>query len=367
MSYVSRTPQPRVLDYITPTQVIDGDQCLWRLGFSCDPATSALNRSGPAAALGTTAHEVMSRLGDPLGFDAVWNEAVSSAADDLNAQWAPAIPPSPENWPGWSLTKVRMKKRWERSPGSPKSARHRTVGEAKSNASMQPPLPWRERWLRHNTLPLAGRPDLVERIEGAVYVVDLKTGLEQAEPTLPQRTQLLLYRELVSAALGESPGFVAVESTRGQRFSFAVDDDEVQEMVRHAVTILNRLSSTGEEGLSDSLATPSAEACGWCSFRPICSPFFDTYDESWPIAHALLFRVRSATECPHGWEVEATVLKPDWRVDEDIHVVGFPFESAPQVGEVWGAANFVGRANSAVAAWNTSLARWRGCDADECP
>jgi hypothetical protein len=364
---MARTPHPRPLEYITPSQLIEGDSCLWRLGFSSDPLTAGLNRSGPAAALGTAAHEVMSRMGEAISFETVWSQAVSRAADDLRVQWAPANPPSPENWPGWSLTKVRMKKLWERNPASTTGTGPRTRDLTKSSGRTEPPLPWRERWLRHKTLPLAGRPDLVERIGGAVYVVDLKTGLDQAEPTLPQRTQLLLYSELVSSTLGETPGFVAVESTRGQRFAFAVDDDEVQGVVGDAVTMLNRLSSPREEGLHESLANPSPEACGWCSFRPICSPFFDNYDETWPIAHALLFRVRSATESQHGWEVEATVLKPLWRHDEEVHVVGFPFESTPQVGEVWGAANFVGRANSALAAWNTSLARWQDSDANSRP
>ena len=357
MNCVSRTPHPRVLDYITPTQVVDGDECLWRLGFSCDPATSALNRSGPAAALGIAAHEIMSRLGDPLGFDTVWNEAVSSAADDLTAQWAPAVPPSPENWPGWSLTRVRMRKLWERSPASVGHKVAPPSGAPQSKHSI-PPLPWRERWIRHGTLPLAGRPDLVEQVDGKVCVIDLKTGLRQSEPNLAQRTQLLLYCELVRSELGLRPTLAAVESTRGQRFTFDVDWEEVQDVVDHAVTKLECLNSGHVDGLAESLATPSAKACGLCPCRPICGPFFNIYDESWPTAHALLFEVRSVAQRVHGYEVEATVLKPRWRANEDVHIVGFPFDSRPEAGEVWGAVDFAGRANSAVAAWNTRVAKW---------
>jgi len=168
----------------------------------------------------------------------------------------------------------------------------------------------------------------------------------------------MLYSELVRSTLGESPTLVAVESTRGQRFSFAVVADEVQEVVNQAIAMLHRLNSAGYEGLNESEASPSAATCGWCAFRPVCGPFFNTYDESWPIAHGLLFRVRSVVQCLHGYEVEATVLKPRWRANEDVHIVGFPFDSRPEAGEVWGAADFAGRANSAVAAWNTRVARW---------
>jgi hypothetical protein len=60
----------------------------------------------------------------------------------------------------------------------------------------------------------------------------------------------------------------------------------------------------------------------------------------------------------HGYEVEATVVQPHWRANEGVHVVGFPFEVKPKTGDLWGIADFTGRANSAVGAWNTRLAKW---------
>ncbi len=357
MTDAGRAPHPNVLPYITPTQVVDGDKCLWRLGFSKDPKTSALDRSGPAAALGTAAHAVMVRVGDPLGFEPVWAEEVACAFGQLQAQWKPAIPPSPENWPGWSLTKIRMKKLWERT-STLKRGSCATPSRTKPAIGIVPPLPWTERWLSHRTLPLAGRPDLVERVDGALCVVDLKTGLEQSEPTPQQRVQLLLYCELVRSILGEVPSLSAIESTRGQRFTFAVDVGDVQEAVNQALTILNLINTVGEDGLSESKASPSEAACGWCSFRSVCDPFFDAYSESWQIAHALLFGVRSAKHGPHGYEVKATALKPNWRFEEEIHILGFPFDREPQPREIWAATDFVGRTSSAVAAWNTTVAKW---------
>lgn len=356
MSYRSRTPHPRPLEYITPTQVIDGDECLWRLGFNCDPATSGLNRSGPAAALGTAAHEVMARIGDPLGFDSVWSEAVSRVSNDLTLQWAPAVPPSPDNWPGWSLTKIRLKKLWERIPSATRSNSKSTLTQSRNLAS--PLLPWRERWIRHRTLPLAGRPDLVERVEDSVLVVDLKTGLQQAEPTDRQRMQLLLYCELVTSELGLRPAFAAVESTSGRRFTFTADEDALESAVDRALTIFDQVNLSGDRGLKESLASPSEAACGWCPFRPVCGPFFNAYDETWAIAHALFFRIQSVATSDHGYEIEATVLRPHWRAGEDVHIVGFPFDPQPCAGDAWGAVDFVGRANSAVAAWNTRVALW---------
>jgi hypothetical protein len=278
---MARTPRPRSLEYITPSQLIERESCLWRLGFGSDPQTATLKRSGSAAALGTATHEVMSRLGEPITFETVWSQAVSRAADNLEAEWAPVRPPSPENWPGWSLTRVRMKKLWERTSTSKEKVSHQAVYGSKAQGSRSVPLPWTERWLRHSSLPLAGRPDLVEMEDGEVRVVDLKTGLAQSEPSPAQRQQLLFYCKLVRSELGESPTVAAIESTRGERFSFPVEESEVQKVVDRAIFMLSTLNSANAEGLAESWASPSESTCGWCPFRPVCGPFFDAYDESW--------------------------------------------------------------------------------------
>ena len=124
------------------------------------------------------------------------------------------------------------------------------------------------------------------------------------------------------------------------------------------MVMFRTLNSAGIAGLSESLANPSEATCGWCPFRPICAPFFEAYDESWSIAHALLLQVVSVRMGLHGYAVEAIVLQPGWRATECMHVVGFPFEVKPRAGDVWGAADFTGRANSAIGSWNTRLAKW---------
>ena len=189
-------------------------------------------------------------------------------------------------------------------------------------------------------------------------MVDLKTGLAQSEPSPAQRSQLLFYCELVRSALGELPTAAAVESTGGQRFPISVTDEEVQAVVDQAITMLERLNSTCKSELTEDLATPSESTCCWCHFRPVCGPFFRTYDECWPVAHALLFHVDHVSIGIHGYEVEASVVLPRWRAGERVHAVGLPFAIEPKVGDVWGAADFAGRAHSAVGTWNTRLAKW---------
>ncbi len=357
MSHTPRRPQPTPLEYITPTQLVEGDACLWRLGFSRDPAVSTLNRSSPASALGSVAHEVMSKIGQSTNFDSVWDEAVGSVQSALTRDWAPAAVPSPESWPGWSLTKVRTRKSWERSSATHDAHAVHHRGGAGDRRSERP-LPWRERWLRHPHLPLAGRPDLVERVQDEVWLVDLKTGLNQGDPTQAQRKQLLFYCALIEATLGELPAYATVETTRNQRFSFAVEPWEVQGVVDEALGLLERVNTEAAEGLNESQAAPSPASCSWCAFRAACRPFFESYDETWPIPHALLFRIESVSDSKHGHSVEGSVLLPHWRTNEPVHLLGLPFKDPPGESEIWAAANFAGRASSAVAGWNTTLWKW---------
>ncbi|MDD7811587.1 PD-(D/E)XK nuclease family protein [Mycobacterium sp. CSUR Q5927] len=348
----SPCPRPRPVDRITPTALTGLSKCVWRMGFGRDPAMSSLDRSTPARALGTVVHSVKQQFGDPRGFEAIWDAAVAVAQAKLAAEWAPATPPSPDNWPGWSLTKTRSRKAWLRSGSGP------VVQKAAKQGGGLPPLPWRERRLVHPSRPLAGQPDLVERVEGKVWVVDTKTGLRQAGPSSDQRDQLLIYCALVQANLGEMPAFAAIETSRGERYHFAVDPNEVNTLVQRAVDLLDRFNSAAADGFDEGLASPSAEACGWCPFRIACYPFFQAYDETWEIAHAVLFTVESADVGEHGPRVEGVVHRPFWRAGQKFTSTAFPFQPVPAVGETWGATDYVGTGFSAVAAWSTTTFRW---------
>jgi len=142
------------------------------------------------------------------------------------------------------------------------------------------------------------------------------------------------------------------------RHSFRVNAYEVQDVIESAASMLEQMNDPGTEGLAISTASPSATACGWCPFRPACGPFFDAYDETWQIPHALLFGIDAVDQSTHGYSVRATVARPRWRENEEVHVLGFPFGRVPATGDLWGATNFAGRVSSAVALWNTTVFRW---------
>ncbi len=173
--------------------------------------------------------------------------------------------------------------------------------------------------------PVVGS-DLFERRKGQLWVVDLKTGVREAEPTPAQRDQLLFYCGLVDAVIGQKPTHAAVSTTSGDQYHLSFEWPEVEKVLDDAVNILMQLNLAGSAGMDESQATPIAESCGCCPYLPACDPFFDACEETWPTPHALQFEIRSVEPSPHGLSVEAVVLRPGWRQGEDIHVLGFPFE-----------------------------------------
>lgn len=346
-------PRPRPIERITPTEFNTINRCVWREGFNRDPAMVHLRRSSPAAALGNVIHLMKRKFGDPRGFDSVWDAAVADEHRKLVADWAPAVPPSPESWPGWSLARVRLRKAWLRY-GS-----RRGVGKLAAGSSGIPPLPWRELRLEHPELPIAGIPDLVERTDDdQLWVVDTKTGLRQADPSPEQREQLLLYCGLVDANLGEMPAVAAIETTCGERFSFPVDPGEVTKVLDRTVETMNRFNAAADISFTGDLASPAPETCGWCPYRIACLPFLQAYEEDWEMSHTVLFRVESAEAREHGAYVEGVVDLPGWRAGQSFVSVGFPFGALPVAGELWAATDYVGRGSSAVASWNTTTFKW---------
>ena len=359
-------PHPAPLKQISPTSLSNLETCLWRVAFARDPSFSELNRSTPAQALGEVAHEVMQRLGDSRGFDSAWDHAVTKALQKLKHQWKPAIPPSPENWPGWALTKVRAAKAWRRlSTSTANPSAGAFFGSSSAPPSPKPrepvlpgPLPWVERWLEHPVKPLAGRPDLVEEVNGETWVVDRKSSVNQGQMLETQREQLLVYCALVCGIRGTLPEYAAVETMRGTREFFSVEASEVQKVTAKALSAFELFNAAVATGLDPTHAKPSPTNCGFCPFRVACMPFFESYDKDWPISHALLIEIEAIEAQCKSNNVTAIVRYPHWRKSEEVHLIGFPFGQFAGPGQLWGTADFIGQGSSGIANWSTLVYRW---------
>jgi len=336
-------------------------RCPVRAGFERDRRVAHLRRMGLRAALGVAAHGVLERKGIDATFQDVWNQQVATVYAQLRQEWAPAVPPSPTNWPGWALTVARLSSDWLTPAEVPVRRANgvRPVGGElpKVPGHAKPgPLPWREVWLEDSASGMAGRPDVVTRSDGALRVIDFKTGLAQKTPTESQKRQLLFYSSLVQRALDELPTIAAVQDTRGGLHSFPVVTEEVvavREQAREALRTLQEAAA----GVGKLDARPNEENCSICPFRVVCGDFLTAYKSDWKCSEARVGEIRSITLQGRYSIVDVNVLLPA-EGPAEMRLVGFPFPRDASVGQVWGFSEFEGTGATGVARWNTLVMKW---------
>lgn len=115
-----------------------------------------------------------------------------------------------------------------------------TVSDVESPVVVDPgPLPWREVRLVDPKRRLSGVPDLVERIDGLLTVVDYKTGLRRRGLEESHSNQLLLYCALVEYVLGELPARAQIRTASGDVIDVNVDPTSVSTSVSRAQRALS--------------------------------------------------------------------------------------------------------------------------------
>lgn len=134
---------------------------------------------------------------------------------------------------------------------------------------------------------------VVGRIDQLVYgptgivVRDYKSGAIYREDAMGQMTlkdeyatQLRLYAALVAAMTGEWPVRLEICSLDGTIDTVPFDEDDCEALLREAAELLDATNAivNSPETIRDQigrLARPSAAACRFCGYRPICPAYIE--------------------------------------------------------------------------------------------
>lgn len=276
------TPDPQRIERFDPSLINRLASCGYQAAFNRDDRFNDLARPNLFSSMGSIVHKVAEKVHSgelnnieeaslENAIEELWDRAVVEAVTELTNAWAPAIPPSPEDWPGYhrdrSETKIRLRRDVEkfRQPRRP---------DGSGNA------PKIERWIQDDEFGLGGKPDRVEFHEGSPVVVDLKTGINQGEIRPEQRRQLLLYAHLVKKEHGTTPTTVVIETGGGKRYSEPVTDSDIKAAVEEAVGMKESFNAL-LGGSFEPLANPSADTCRYCSYRSVCDPYWESLQIDW--------------------------------------------------------------------------------------
>lgn len=234
----------------------------------------------PKAWLGTAYHAVLERAArgsydlnssDPVG--RLWADAIeriytAASAHPLNKRFG-----TPERWPGYYLALAGVRLRVTELSTAKKPRPATTAPSEVVNA------PVRERRFGAFDGKLVGQPDLVE----GNTIVDYKSGaifddtVDGPSIKAGYARQLRIYGFLVGTSLGKWPTRGVLLPMLGAKAEIELTRDECRAEAENAVNLLditNRRLATARE--PSQLASPSADACGRCPYRIMCSAYWDS-------------------------------------------------------------------------------------------
>jgi PD-(D/E)XK nuclease superfamily len=352
----------RPIERISPSLGEDLRVCSLRVAFRLDPRFNELRKLRPATALGLVSHELaeavargqLDQIPEPeldKALAAEWERRIAEKATQLASQWPLSSVPPPERWPGYQLTRVRLLRRL-----SEEAQRRRLHG---AGFSAKP-----EVWLEAPGLALVGRVDRIERSNGDVELVDLKSGWTiEGEIRPAHHRQLLLYAYLWRTLSGDWPARVSIQRLDGLRSTLDVDPREAEETAADLLARLadyNRRVAAGEP--PEALALPSGDSCTHCDYRPTCLPFFRALDKNWGwYRRALLGRVVGRAKVGEFGvlevAVEASNLDPDMEV---ARALGLPSGLMPSLGSRIAIVDAISTAapRDVRVVWETQLQLW---------
>jgi CRISPR/Cas system-associated exonuclease Cas4 (RecB family) len=282
MQYNWIKPLPEKSNKISPTALMDFEQCPKLLAFKRDPAAKGWQRRNTRMALGLAAHALTAEVGRGISvppselriwLEQRWDELVLEQWERLRRDWIGRQVPEPKMWRGYVATRTRLLRRLESIT--------KVVPQNKSALGKieELSLPWVELELTDEDSGLFGTPDRVEVLNHVLRVVDLKSGSHQGSMKDSQRKQLLVYAHLVSIRLGRLPEQIVVQNARGKEYVEAVDPAEVASVVsgaKRAIWEFNTMLNDGHV-----TARPNEDSCAYCPFRVVCKDYWQTRTDDW--------------------------------------------------------------------------------------
>ncbi len=174
-----------------------------------------------------------------------------------------------------------------------------------------------ETWLTAAGGRLVGRPDKVH--DDAV--IDYKTGniYEDGESDIIRASyvrQLQLYACLVGENTGRWPVRGILLPMEGSPVEVRLDADECHQIAAEALHLLDSYNASVNAQVSAvDLASPSPEACRWCSYQLVCPAFWAASDNSWTEQNNIVSLGGVATCAPQSIH-SGSALSMSVQVDE---------------------------------------------------
>ena len=323
-------PVPSRIDIIASTDANTLLSCPLKFAFHQDPKFRAARRRTPATALGNAAHAVREAAyrcaQTPIEqraarFLDLWEQSVQKEYSELLNDWAPQAPPEPGLWNRYQIVKISSLRAANRiAERVPYSATG--VGEPKAGTGI-------EAWREAPGLRLRCKVDRIDRVNGRLRVIDVKSGSVGEELKPDYRRQLLLNAAVVQAVGGEWPLEIALEPVTGKANVLPLDPDEATDAVHEVSEAIDAYNATVGDGTILQAAQPSPDTCMFCPYRTMCGKYWNSVQPDWG-HHSVLGEITAVME--HDGVLTVTLSNLRASDEESVTVQGLHPDHVPPEG-----------------------------------
>jgi len=350
------TPNASAPDWWSPSSFNRLHACAYQFAYSTDTELrKEFTKPNTFAALGNASHRLTERAwsnefssleDDKLetALSAAWSEEVQIQFQKLQVAWAPALVPTPRDWPYNSITSRRSIKR----------IRGEIVEYRRRNEDwLATDRPWVEREITNDEIRLRGTPDRVVFFDESFVVFDLKTGFKIHEMTDSHRRQLLLYAYLISSDTHKKPASIIVLTADGQMLKEEISESDVDECIDDFKSRTSQYISNIKKGsVNSSIATPQPSVCVHCDYRAVCESYWVDNAPEWENSRGVLGRVLHVSS-----ETTLTVEQIYPRDGEGQRVGISDVHHSSEVGDIISIVDAFHRESTLRGRWNTVTAR----------
>jgi PD-(D/E)XK nuclease superfamily len=258
--------------------------CALRAGFSRCAQLQPFVLGSPKAWLGTAYHKVMERLPtilgdvDPLAkADEIWDAEIirlekQAGAHPLSARFGPAL-----SWKGYFLVQATMRIRIEEALSGWNAAPAGTP--ALTTATREVDIGASHGKLRGKIDMIRG-DDLVDYKTGSIFEEDEIGSPPAVKPAFVR--QLRIYAWLAQSSTGQWVKRGLLFPLAGPPVEVPIIPAECEAEATDAVAMLDAYNAAVIAGADPTaLASPSLDACRWCTFKPFCPAFWAAVTPDW--------------------------------------------------------------------------------------
>ena len=264
-------PTIKSVETISPSIVNSFNICPKKAAYFLDSKFSELLKGSTSSSLGKIAHFVLADSNNLQSqpnsierqdwFNENWKKYEDQEFLSLQNDWNNSEVPKPMSWNKYHAVKSSVKYKVLE-----KNSRFIGAGNVEKSDQTRVKFPISEKYLVNKNLGLKGKPDLIDKHNGVISIIDYKTGFLTEDTLEDYSRQLHLYVILVEEEL-------KLEIEKLYIFGNTVEEIEL---------VRSRLPSLQKEifRILDNLkqnkfqAKPSLENCKFCSFKVYCEDFW---------------------------------------------------------------------------------------------